>query len=113
MTKKNEPKKIENKARDKNNKPKDGPYVPVKPRNIEVRHKSKKSAREAAVHATGGKLKPTPSKKAPAAKRKSYKEQQKYKNPERHPGSKHDEPHFHDSNKSLSPINRHHKYPER
>ena len=67
-------------------------------KNVGVKHNNRKDAKEAAAHAHGGKPRPTP-KKTDTAKRKAYKDAQKYKHPESHPDSAHPEPHFHGSNK--------------
>lgn len=80
-------------------------------RNITVKHNSKKKAKEAAAHGHKGKPRPTP-KKSDKKKRKKYEEAEKYKKSESHPNSAHPEPHYHDSNKSEQPVNRHHTYPE-
>ncbi len=82
-------------------------------RNIKIQHKNRKEAKEAAKHAHKGKPRPEPPKKSDPKKKKAYKEQKKYANPERHRGSDHPEPHYHDSNKSGQPINRHHVFPAR
>lgn len=80
--------------------------------NVEVRHSTKKRAKDAARHATGSKPRPTP-KKSKRKKRKEYEEQQTYRRPERHPNSKHNRSHYHDSNKSQNTnTNRHHTYPK-
>jgi RHS repeat-associated protein len=82
------------------------------PRNIEVRHSTRKQALEAAQHPHPGKKKPTPP-KSDTKKRREYEEQQKYKKPERHRNSKHPEGHFHDRNKSKNKkVNRHHTFPD-
>ena len=80
-------------------------------RNVEVRHSTRKAAKEAAEHPHPGKKKPTPS-KSDSKKRREYNEQQKYRNPESHPNSKHPQQHFHDRDKSKSKVNRHHTFPE-
>ena len=85
------------------------PSRSLKRRNVTRRHKSKKKARDAAQK---NRRNWTPKKDAPAAKKRRFKEQHKYKKPERHADTKHPDPHFHDSNKSASPVNVHHEYPE-
>lgn len=82
-------------------------------RNISVKHKTRKEAKEAGAHSHHGKPRPTP-KKSDKKKREEYKEAQKYKKPERHPKSAHTENHFHDSDKTRKKerkgINVHHTW---
>jgi RHS repeat-associated protein len=78
--------------------------------NIGIQHSTRKAALDAGKHAHKGPPRPTP-KKTDTKKRRQYEEQQRYRYPERHPGSRYPDPHYHDSNKSTSPVNRHHRYP--
>ena len=79
----------------------------IKRRNISRRHSTRKRALDAAKKTR----QPQPKKGASKKKRDRFREQQKYRKPERHPDTAHPEPHVHDSNKSTQPVNVHHDIP--
>ncbi|MBU2121364.1 MAG: RHS domain-containing protein, partial [Gammaproteobacteria bacterium] len=100
-----------------------------KVQNKTTTHATRKSAKEAAAHAHGGKKLPQPKKALPESateaqkaalktKQERYEQQQKYSNPDRHPKSDHPESHYHTGNKPdiakpapiNNPVNNHHTW---
>jgi len=85
-------------------------------RNIGKRYPSRSRAKDASEHPRPGKKLPPPPKNAPAAKRDAYRDQQKYKNPERHPDTPYPRSHFHNRSKgsdaSMGRPNPHNYFPK-
>ncbi|WP_225981527.1 RHS repeat-associated core domain-containing protein [Paracidovorax avenae] len=100
-----------------------------KVQNKTTTHSTRKRAKEAAAHAHGGKKLPQPKKELPEnatdaqraalkAEQERYEQQQKYRNPDRHPNSDYPESHYHTGNKPditkpapiNNPVNNHHTW---